>query len=1124
MPNRTSGSEGPSNWYRVGDAVVEPDRLRVRVDGIERRLEPRVMRLLNYLATKPQRIFKTHELLKDVWDNKVDDNAISSAVRKLRRALGDSVRNPRYIESASGEGYRLIADVSGPGAPSPVLEAKPGVWTRNPYVGLDAFNATQEDIFCGRHQTTCDLIEVLRRQLENQRRFVLVLGPSGSGKTSLLQAGVVPELCRSSGVNHPHALSVARCDLSACRDGAAQMCLIEALATWTLGSRQVFGPESPGERAARLLAREEAITATIGDAFKKHLSRELSEQPLAHLLLVVDHAETLVSSRAVSDDERRGFAQLLMRLCATPRVAVLMVARSDDYAKLMAIPEISALDGGDGSFYVGPPKPEDIADIIQKPAAQAGVTFERDARSGHTLDEVLRNATAGRPDALPLLQYTLEALYEKCVERDTRHVQGQDRGESDGRSSEGGKRRELRFADYREMGELAGSIGKRAEKVYESLPNEMRKNMDAVFAALIAFPVDSDVPYCRMAPHAALRSPHARDLADAFVNARLFVSHDREIDHAPVFALAHDAVLRNWKRAVDWSTQNKPLKQAGERLRVDAERWKKSGRRADHLLNPGEPLLVATAAADRFPDDVDAVQREYLHASQRLAHRSRRLRHGAIIALCVFSLVSTALALFAFSSLDRAEQERRKAQALTSYMLVDLAEELRPSGNIELLDEISKRVLAQIEKRPINDMDRDDLIGYSQALRTRGEVNMARGQDEEAENLFRQASESANRAWNMDRKSNEALYELGQVAFWNGSQKRNKKRYDDAEKEWKHYLDISEELYRRDPHEPMWMMERGYALTNLGVLASDVDRPQEASTRFKAAAIWQEKASSLPAGRKKLDWPYQVIVTQSWIARSEYEAGKIESSAKNYGRQIAALATLIDEHPKFIDWEHQQSGFLNMAAEIDLLRGQLEEGERRIEDGIAILSRITRLEPEDLGWKRDLAKAHLVASDIARARGRLDAAADHVEEAAAAAAKLGDPNNLRADTQRMILVIKLRRAQLGLGVMQEAESAIVDLHELSAKFPHESVIAVALAEGLLWRGRRAAANGRADAARADWRDANRALSRHLQDSHNVKLIMAHVATKKLLGEGQSVVSEWAWLRSVGVHDSAYILR
>lgn len=1131
MPDRTSGSDGSSNWYRVGDAVVEPGRLRVRVNGTERRVEPLAMRLLNYLAARPRQTVTTDELLEKVWNEKdVYDNVITSAVRKLRHALGDSVPNARLIETVSGEGYRLNVDVSGPGAPSPIPEAQPGVWTSNPYVGLDAFDGTQVDIFRGRHQTTRDLIAVLRRQLDSERRFVLVLGPSGSGKTSLLQAGVVPELCKNSVADHPRALSVARCDLSACRDGAAQVCLAEALGAWTLGGRHVFDPEPAQDCAARLLSHEGAIAAAICDAFKKYHFGKLSEPPLSHLLLVVDHAETLVSSQAVTDDERHGFAQLLMRLCATPRVAVVMVARSDDYAKLMAIPEISILDGGDGSFHVGPPKPEDIANIIREPARQAGVTFERDARSGHTLDEVLRNATAGRPDALPLLQYTLEALYETCVERDNSHAQDvtKDRGES---SDGGGKRRELRFADYRAMGELAGSIGKRAEQVYTSFPEEMRDHMDAVFAALIAFPVDGDVPYGRVPPRAALSSPQARGLVDAFVNARLFVSHDRESDHVPVFALAHDAVLRNWERATDWATRNRPLKQASERLRADAERWDKSGRRADHLLNAGEPLRIAAAAAQRFPDETDAVQRDFLQASQRAAHRSRQLRRGAIVALCILTMVSAGLAWYALNARDRAvqerntaQQERNKAQALTSYMLVEVAEELRPAGSIKLLDGISREALKQIQKKPLADMDRDDLIAYAQALRIRGEVRMASNESAASGDLFARADDMAQQAYRLDPDSVEALAETGQTAYWLGYYFFVGRRYAKTAPYWGRYLQISKELQARQKHEPTWMMERGFALNNYGVLASRLDLPGEATKLFQAASIWQARAINTAKNRAKDSWRYEAIVTQSWIARSEFEAGELISVDRNYSGQIEALTKLIGEHPKFIDWEHQQSGLLNMAAEIDLMLGQVEEGRRKIEDSIAILTRITRLEPKNLGWKRDLAKAHLVACDIARAGGRMDPAAEHVERAAAAAAELGDPNNLRADTQRMILVIELRRAQLDPGDMNQADRVIDDLRELSRKFENESTIAVALAEALLWRGRGAAAKGRIDAARADWLAAHEALSRHLRGGRNIKIAIAQVTAKSLLGEGPAVASERAWLRSIGVHEDAYAFR
>ena len=51
------------------------------------------------------------------------DNAISSAVRKLREALNDSADNPRFIETSARRGYRFIGEVAvrsqAPPAPKP---------------------------------------------------------------------------------------------------------------------------------------------------------------------------------------------------------------------------------------------------------------------------------------------------------------------------------------------------------------------------------------------------------------------------------------------------------------------------------------------------------------------------------------------------------------------------------------------------------------------------------------------------------------------------------------------------------------------------------------------------------------------------------------------------------------------------------------------------------------------------------------------------------------------------------------------------------------------------------------------------------------------------------------------
>jgi DNA-binding winged helix-turn-helix (wHTH) protein/TolB-like protein/Tfp pilus assembly protein PilF len=96
----------------IGDWSVEPT-----LDALQRgsetvRLEPKAMELLVVLASRPGEVVSREELLSAVWPGVVvGDEALSQAVTKLRKALGDDVRAPTYIETISKRGYRLIAAV-----------------------------------------------------------------------------------------------------------------------------------------------------------------------------------------------------------------------------------------------------------------------------------------------------------------------------------------------------------------------------------------------------------------------------------------------------------------------------------------------------------------------------------------------------------------------------------------------------------------------------------------------------------------------------------------------------------------------------------------------------------------------------------------------------------------------------------------------------------------------------------------------------------------------------------------------------------------------------------------------------------------------------------------------------
>jgi DNA-binding winged helix-turn-helix (wHTH) protein/tetratricopeptide (TPR) repeat protein len=98
--------------FTVGDWRVEPELNRIlRGDEIVK-IDPRNMKVLQLLASRAGQVIAQNEIENSVWaDVVVTPNSVYQSVAQLRRALGDDKASPRYIETISRKGYRLIADV-----------------------------------------------------------------------------------------------------------------------------------------------------------------------------------------------------------------------------------------------------------------------------------------------------------------------------------------------------------------------------------------------------------------------------------------------------------------------------------------------------------------------------------------------------------------------------------------------------------------------------------------------------------------------------------------------------------------------------------------------------------------------------------------------------------------------------------------------------------------------------------------------------------------------------------------------------------------------------------------------------------------------------------------------------
>jgi TolB-like protein/DNA-binding winged helix-turn-helix (wHTH) protein/Tfp pilus assembly protein PilF len=131
-----SSDQAPENQqFLIGDWLFHADLHRLERENEVVKLEPRVAELLLFMAMRPEESISRSNLMDALWPNMVvGDEALSNAVNKLRKALGDDHHNPLFIETIPKVGYRLIAAVGIPepskATPDVVAESLPSKMSR----------------------------------------------------------------------------------------------------------------------------------------------------------------------------------------------------------------------------------------------------------------------------------------------------------------------------------------------------------------------------------------------------------------------------------------------------------------------------------------------------------------------------------------------------------------------------------------------------------------------------------------------------------------------------------------------------------------------------------------------------------------------------------------------------------------------------------------------------------------------------------------------------------------------------------------------------------------------------------------------------------------------------------
>ncbi len=605
------------------DQVNQEERLRQAIRAAQ------AVVLVVSSQTRSSRTVKEHLRLADLYQRRlilvwVGDVERTPAVPPgWRETVWIDARNTQYtaalgaIEASLGQ-RRSISTLLGPFATAAEEAARA---PRNPYKGLRAFTADDTGDFFGRERLVDALVKDIAGTVTTEPsaseggRLLTIIGPSGSGKSSVVMAGLLPYLQRGT---------------------------LPGSEAWVYLDPMVPG-KHPVEALSLTLATHfpdrsfTSIREDLQDDATRGLhvlTAQLVKRRDSRVVLLVDQLEELFT-QTEDEDGRRRFIDLLLTAVTEPRgpLLALLTLRADFFDRPMHYPAL--FEQMQVHLRLVPPMElEELRATIEQPAAlpDVGLTFE-----GNLVGDLLFEMR-GQVGALPLLQFTLEQLFER----------------------RSGHR--LTLSAYREIGGVKGALSQHAEKTYTALPSEEHRRLArALFLRLIDIgTTEQDVTRRRAALSEfsladATSTRLLRETADAFIAARLLTTN--EVAGTTTIEVSHEAVIRAWRRLTDWIREAYEDLHLLKVIREDAAEWRRYGHSLDRLyrgtelaealawrerslLSLDEEAFLEASAAEQAHQQALIAEREQQEALQR----KRYTRRMVLVGLAGLGLTATAAA------------------------------------------------------------------------------------------------------------------------------------------------------------------------------------------------------------------------------------------------------------------------------------------------------------------------------------------------------------------------------------------------------------------------------------------------------------------------------------------------
>ncbi len=530
-----------------------------------------------------------------------------------------------------------------------------------PYLGLDAFHENNQRLFFGRERLISELVKQVKIN-----RWLSVLGSSGSGKSSVVRAGLIPALEQGA--------------LSGSDRWFYFLPMVPGSHPLVNLTRLVLPPEADDTRVESEAGQMRQDPA--------HLTNLIAARSNREVVLVIDQFEEIFTLCSDELMRERFVANLIdLSQTSTAQHRVIITMRADFEMHVARLPQLQTLFEK-SVVRLTPLNAAELREAIEAPAALIGLKFEEG------VVDALLNDTLGEPAALPLLQFTLLKLWESR------------------------ERNRVTWEAYKKLGGGRQALARSADELYDKLIPEEQVTMRRMLLKMVRPGEGLEVTSNRVPRTALYQKAEANDrvdrVLDRLIKARLVRVSEGDTAADEQVEVAHEALVRNWPRLVEWLEEDRVALRQRQRLTAAAEQWARLGkdpsavwrgallaeaRRYDDLNDLERQFVAASLGAEEAERQLEEARRQKeLEDARRLAEvekqradlevkNARRLRRltAALVIVSIFAVIAAVLALrnSQYAEAQRVVAEDQRAEAVKQQQAAEAGQKAAEAARVE---------------------------------------------------------------------------------------------------------------------------------------------------------------------------------------------------------------------------------------------------------------------------------------------------------------------------------------------------------------------------------------------------------------------------------------------------------